>query len=614
MADRRVISPDDTGFGWIEVADPDVVLVDSLRVPNTLVVPSGTSFPVSPTDGEIFWRTDAQSLYRYNLSVPAWELTNPDPEGVSSSLGSIAFYPHGFVNQTDSTLEFVDGFRQLIVGTISSYDFYYQGTKFTKNNDDDVIISTTTGLHFIYYDATGTLVDSMTPWNLQTTVPVATVYWNNTTGTGFLGEERHMTNMPWTDHYYLHTTVGTRYRTGLALSGYTLNTDTDAGVTFGISTGGVLDEDIPITVTHAATPANEFEQFINDPAKIPVYYRTGANGDWVRDTPTDFYFKNVATGNQLVAWNEYTGGAWQQTELSNAYYVAYWIFATNTWLNPIISIQGQREDNNLTNARTNNTLNTLDLGALPLQEMKLLYRVIVRSSNGYGGTRYAMLTDIADFRAVSTVPGAYVPASHASLGDLATSGHPAAIISPDTTNFDGILSATDTTVQAALETIDNRIFTQATAPTTPANGMLWYNTASGWEMLMAYDTSRTKWLSTAEWTMQFGHDAGDGQLLRGYGVNTPSTGTGLYIPRAACVKRISVRTTSDNNLKQLDLYVNGSSALNFNLVDGTNSSYYKNNAVNLNLAEDDDFWVYVDAAGLGIADVAVSIWCAWRWV
>jgi hypothetical protein len=132
-------------------------------------------------------------------------------------------------------------------------------------------------------------------------------------------------------------------------------------------------------------------------------------------------------------------------------------------------------------------------------------------------------------------------------------------------------------------------------------------------MLMAYDASRTKWLSSAEWPLQWGHDNADGQMLRGYGVNVAGTGTGVLIPRDCCVKRIAVRTTSDNNLKRLDVYTNGSSVLNFNLVDGTNSSYYKNNAVNLNLSEDDYVWIYVDAGGVGITDVTVVFWCAWRW-
>jgi len=214
--------------------------------------------------------------------------------------------------------------------------------------------------------------------------------------------------------------------------------------------------------------------------------------------------------------------------------------------------------------------------------------------------------NVSDLRFKVYVDGTTQEIAH--LDDLSAGN-----ITVTATGFNGILSGTDTDVQTALATIDQRIFTQATVPASTANGALWYNTAAGWEMLMAYDASRSKWLSAAEWTMQFGHDSGDGQLLRGYGVNVPGTGAGVLVPRNCCVKRIAVRTTADNNLKRLDVYVNGSSVLNFNLVDGTNSSYYKNNAVNLNLSEDDDVWVYVDSAGLAVTDVAVSLWCAWRW-
>jgi hypothetical protein len=38
----------------------------------TLVPPQGTSFPSSPQDGEIFWRTDQNVLYRYNLATTSW--------------------------------------------------------------------------------------------------------------------------------------------------------------------------------------------------------------------------------------------------------------------------------------------------------------------------------------------------------------------------------------------------------------------------------------------------------------------------------------------------------------------------------------------------------------
>jgi len=449
MADRRIISPDDSGYGWVEVRTPDVVVADSLRVPNTIIAPSGVAFPGAPTAEEWFWRSDTTTLYRRNSTNTAW-----DPISGAVALGAAAFYPHGFVNQTDSSLTFVPGTSTLTVTTVSGYDFYYQGNLFHKSANDSIVVGVATGLHFIYYDATGALVDSLVPWNLQTAVPVATIYWNNTVTDGVFGDERHMSNMSWSQHYYLHTTIGTRFHTGLAASGYALDTDTDAAVTFGLSAGGVLDEDIPINITHAAVPTNRFEQYLTDPAKIPVFYRTGASGEWVWDAPVDFYFKNVAGGNQRVSWNQFTLGAWQQTEAASANYVAYWIFATNHWLNPVISIQGQREDSNLTNARLNNTLDTLSFGSLPFQEMKLLYRMIVRTNNGYGGTRKAMLSDVSDFRAVSTVAGNFVPANHASLGDLNTSGHPATIIHTTSGGWGKNLKTTDTDVQLALQSTD----------------------------------------------------------------------------------------------------------------------------------------------------------------
>lgn len=188
----------------------------------------------------------------------------------------------------------------------------------------------------------------------------------------------------------------------------------------------------------------------------------------------------------------------------------------------------------------------------------------------------------------------------------------AASVTTDTTDFDGILSPADDTVQKALDTIDNRIYTQETAPASPVNGTLWYNTAAGWNSLMAYDASRSKWLSTTEWTMTWGHDTADGELVRGFGINVAATGTGALIPRNACLKRISVRSISDNIAKRLDVLVNGTSVMNFNLVGGPNDSTYINNAVNLDLAEGDNIWIYVDSALLGLDELAICFWCSWR--
>jgi hypothetical protein len=62
-----------TGAGYQDIKSPDVLETDLLQVNTTMVAPAGTSFPGSPTDGEWFWKSDTNILYRYNAGAPAWE-------------------------------------------------------------------------------------------------------------------------------------------------------------------------------------------------------------------------------------------------------------------------------------------------------------------------------------------------------------------------------------------------------------------------------------------------------------------------------------------------------------------------------------------------------------
>ena len=455
MADRRVISPDETGFGWLEVGDPDVLLVDNLSVPNSLVVPSGNSFPGTPSDGAFFWRVDEQSLYRYNAALPGWELTKPDSDGVAEALGGIAGDPHGFINQTDSVISFVNGTRTFTIApAVTEYEYYYQGNRVTKTVTDNKQLTTdTSGVWFLYFDSAGVLQSKQTVWVEPTDLFVAVVYWNSTTQVGFLAEERHSVGMPWKTHSYLHRAFGTQYLSGLTVGGYTLDTDTDVAVTIGVTSGAIADEDLTHNIVDDPTPTQPFEQILTDPAQIPVYYRDGASGDWVKDTATDYWVKNTPAG--MVNFNEFTGGVWQQTEGNGGWHLAYWIVATNHPSEPVISIQGQREDSQLNDATENNTLDNLDLGTLPSSEYKFLYRIILKTSNGYGNTRKFVVSDVTDFRAAGGSSGGdFVPASHASLGDLGSSGHPSAVISVDAAAYGTVLSPTDVTSQVAFDTLD----------------------------------------------------------------------------------------------------------------------------------------------------------------
>lgn len=148
----------------------------------------------------------------------------------------------------------------------------------------------------------------------------------------------------------------------------------------------------------------------------------------------------------------------------------------------------------------------------------------------------------------------------------------------------------------------------STLPTSPSDGQMFYDNSSGERILYIYDGTRSKWLSAQEFTLQWGHDNADGELLRGSGVNNPGTGTGVLIPHDCTIVRITAHQRTGPTTKQVDVLVNGTSALNFDI----SSDEYKSNTVDEDLNEDDELWVEVDSAETGTRDVAVTLWLAWR--
>jgi hypothetical protein len=148
----------------------------------------------------------------------------------------------------------------------------------------------------------------------------------------------------------------------------------------------------------------------------------------------------------------------------------------------------------------------------------------------------------------------------------------------------------------------------STKPTSPADGDLWYDNSSGERVLYVYDGNRSKWLSSSEYTLQWGHDNADGQLLRGPGVIFPGSGTGVLIPHDCTIVRITAHQRTGPATKQIDVLVNGSSVLNFSL----SSDVYKSNTVDQDINEDDELWVEADSAESSSSDLTVVLWIAWR--
>ncbi len=263
-----------------------------------------------------------------------------------------------------------------------------------------------------YYDNAGVLQATQGAIDYEIMTSVALVYWNGTEG--LLQEERHGTVMDFSTHEWIHETFGASYISGLAISGYILDTDNDSAVSIGISDGVIHDEDTKINIVHSATPSDFFEQILADPAQIPVLHIDGTT--FKRDAATNFPFKNTSAGR--VNYN-LLSGTWGQQEATDNYYVAVFVCATTVVDSPIIVFQGQREDSSISDSRINNQFSNLVFPDLPINEITPLYRIILNTKNTFGDTRKAEIVEVLDLRGLRVSAGTAVnPTNHNGLTDV----------------------------------------------------------------------------------------------------------------------------------------------------------------------------------------------------
>lgn len=187
---------------------------------------------------------------------------------------------YGFMNQTDTTISFVDGTSTFTLAPVSTtFSYYRTGVKITITGSKTVVLpaaTATSTMYFIYIDANdGTLTQSTSPWTLNDTkVPVATVTRNSgLTPTFLVSEERHSCKWSRRDHMYEHYTSGTQYSAGGALTGPTVASSTNSAKTCAITAATFFDEDIYET-TSAITAGNATTDTF-----YTVFYRT-AVGAW----------------------------------------------------------------------------------------------------------------------------------------------------------------------------------------------------------------------------------------------------------------------------------------------------------------------------------------------
>jgi hypothetical protein len=346
-------------------------------------------------------------------------------EAESTTTGAAA---NGFVDTADSSISFVNATRTFsIQPTATNYTFYVGGTLFTRTGDT-VQIADTEGVHVIYYDSNIVLTSLVNPTfgEIDTIIQhyaiVAILYWDTSAATQiFLADERHGYIMSPSTHAYLHFTEGMRYLYGLGLN--TIDPDQsgdlDAHAQFGIDAGAVTDEDLFKSISAIVSTTG-----------LPIYYMTGAAADWNKSTNAGFSVLTTGTGR--LAWNEFTGGAWQLTEVDNNDFVLCHVFATNEVDNPMIAVLGQAEYNTLGQARTGaeTEIRSLLLNDILFPEIKPIATVILQTSTGYANAVKGRIrtTDegdnYIDWRNESIGRAEISTSDHGSLTGLGDNDHP----------------------------------------------------------------------------------------------------------------------------------------------------------------------------------------------
>jgi hypothetical protein len=288
---------------------------------------------------------------------------------------------------------------------------YTTAAAITVGIDSFYTIATDT-LYYIYFaDATGALTVSTGVWNLKTTVPVATVFWNGSAGA--LSKETHNYTRPIDWHINAHSMIGAR----ISAADFAMTAPSVASPsTVAVAGGSVWDEDL--ISTHSPS------------TNCRVWFQTGASTyRWID--------ANAAYGSSVRFVN--SANAYALTDVGANAYINVWVYATPDIARPIytfIETKATAAYNTVALARAVNPPNLANFGLVA--EMKLLYRCIFKGDDSF--------VEATDYRSSASVPLGGTSAPTASAVSFIPSG-----------TISGV------TVQAAIEELDaERVYTAGT--------------------------------------------------------------------------------------------------------------------------------------------------------
>ena len=308
--------------------------------------------------------------------------------------------------QAIGAITFVDATHILSVATIT---YWYAGVKYTTAAPTACDIDTYEALaanttYFFYFDAAaGTLKAKATVFNLMVDVPVATVFWNGTSGA--VVHEAHGYNRSLDWHSWAHDTIGARYQGGLDKTKPTTTFDNALSITG----GNIHDEDLDYTIGNPQTTCRIVYQ-----VSLGVY-------TWVNSA---FPYPGADGEPQYLDID-----TWTLTDIGHSDFGCMWVYATMDQDRPIyiIPTQASVAHNTIALARAETAPNLAALNLSP--EFKLIYRFIYKGDGQFQESN--------DYRMSSPLPAGGASATTAAAVSFSPSG---TIIA--------------TTVQTALEELD----------------------------------------------------------------------------------------------------------------------------------------------------------------
>jgi len=328
---------------------------------------------------------------------------------------------------------------------------YIKGVQVTWTAPQTVTGMTAGNTYYIYIDNTGTIgkTTSYSDTLFSDYIVLFECLRDSTTGTNIqvTVKENHPFEFPWKASVWAHDTIGPVISDKQGGANITLNGTQKIEIS---GADELEDHGLETTIPDSGGVAETFEQ----------YYTLGS-GKWARNAQSDTFdgtWNNAGTPTAIGS-NKYT---------VNRLYVSKDNLNSAT---PVyFSVMGDAEYNNLAAADTaiaNDSIPTATGELAALELAQLGYIVFEESTTSIVQVVIAKETARTSFSGVTATT--------------------ASLVLTDTTNFDHILSAADTTVQSALETIDDLTMTTDSGSAQAASAV--FTVAGGSNMNTAGATS-----------------------------------------------------------------------------------------------------------------------------